>query len=125
MSAICHTSITAMTMLTVITLMGVSCVHVNLATWGTAQPAQVHVHAHAHAFQQCYFSDINECNMPHLHNCHGNSVCENTDGSFMCTCKPGYMMNGTTCSGTEVVKPWDFPPQNLVSPQKKFYHSSV
>ena len=48
MSVTCHTSITAMTMLTVKTLMGASCVHVNLGTWEMAQPAQVNLQPRAH-----------------------------------------------------------------------------
>ena len=30
-------------------------------------------------------------------NCDVNAQCVNTDGSFDCTCNPGYFGNGTTC----------------------------
>lgn len=45
--------------------------------------------------------DIDECDVSYLHNCDESADCENTDGSFVCTCKPGYtdMGNGTICSG--------------------------
>ena len=43
-----------------------------------------------------FFSDINECELPEI-NCDMNAQCVNTDGSFDCTCNPGYFGNGTTC----------------------------
>ena len=42
------------------------------------------------------FSDINECELPEI-NCDMNAQCVNTDGSFDCTCNPGYFGNGTSC----------------------------
>ena len=44
------------------------------------------------------FSDINECN-DGSDNCHHNATCNNNDGSFYCTCNPGYTGNGTFCEG--------------------------
>ena len=41
------------------------------------------------------FSDIDEC----LEDpCHSNATCNNTDGSFICSCNTGYTGNGTTCT---------------------------
>lgn len=40
--------------------------------------------------------DINEC----LRNpCDVNAVCDNTDGSYSCTCKTGYSGDGVFCAG--------------------------
>ena len=43
-------------------------------------------------------SDINECTT-NVHNCDVNSFCNNTDGSYNCTCISGYTGNGTSCTG--------------------------
>ena len=42
-------------------------------------------------------SDINEC-VRETHNCSSNAVCNNTKGSYNCTCKPGYEGDGDNCS---------------------------
>ena len=42
--------------------------------------------------------DINECT-DETHNCHTDGYCNNTDGSFHCTCHIGYRGNGENCSG--------------------------
>ena len=48
------------------------------------------------------FPDMNECkrNQP----CDVNAICTNTEGSYVCTCHPGYTGNGLSCTGT-----WCFP----------------
>ena len=46
-----------------------------------------------------YFADINECT-DNGHNCDDNAVCNNTVGSFTCSCNAGYSGNGVTCTGT-------------------------
>lgn len=35
------------------------------------------------------FLDIDEC-MENLDNCQGDSLCENTQGSYNCNCNPGF-----------------------------------
>ena len=42
--------------------------------------------------------DIDECKTS-LHNCHPNSWCNNTVGSFSCNCNIGYFGNGINCTG--------------------------
>ena len=52
---------------------------------------------HQHA--ACYFfADVDEC-QDHTHNCHVNAQCNNTIGSFNCTCLQGYSGDGVNCSG--------------------------
>ena len=44
--------------------------------------------------------DIDECtsgDMPH--NCHSDATCNNTKGSFNCTCHKGYEGDGVNCTG--------------------------
>ena len=42
------------------------------------------------------FSDIDEC----LEDpCDKNATCNNTDGSFLCTCNTGYSGGGESCTG--------------------------
>ncbi len=43
-------------------------------------------------------SDINECTSVG-HNCDANADCENTYGSFTCTCIEGYSGDGVSCDG--------------------------
>ena len=41
-------------------------------------------------------SDVDECsNNP----CHSNATCNNTLGSFLCTCKKGFTGDGRNCAG--------------------------
>ena len=44
------------------------------------------------------FADINECSED-SDNCHHH--CSNTDGSFVCSCNPGFTLasDGKTCNG--------------------------
>ena len=43
--------------------------------------------------------DIDEC-LSELHNCDDNAYCNNTIGSFNCTCNQGYEGSGVNCTGT-------------------------
>ena len=47
-------------------------------------------------------SDIDEC-AGEAHNCSSNAVCNNTKGSYNCTCKPGYEGDGNNCKGKLVL----------------------
>ena len=42
--------------------------------------------------------DVDECGKG-THNCHVDSNCTNTKGSFYCTCHTGYSGDGVTCDG--------------------------
>ena len=44
------------------------------------------------------YTDVNECKYG-SHNCDVNANCTNTEGSFNCSCNPGYTGNGTYCNG--------------------------
>ena len=43
-------------------------------------------------------ADIDEC-AEGTHSCSPNAQCDNTDGSFTCTCLPGFSGDGFTCEG--------------------------
>ena len=45
------------------------------------------------------FVDIDECSKG-SHVCHVNAGCTNTNGSYNCTCKDGFIGDGRSCSGT-------------------------
>jgi len=42
-------------------------------------------------------ADINECENGD-DNCHENANCTNTEGSFTCSCNPGYAGDGVICT---------------------------
>jgi len=42
--------------------------------------------------------DVNEC-LANNGGCNPNAICENTIGSYNCSCKVGYSGNGTSCEG--------------------------
>ena len=46
-------------------------------------------------------ADIDECESDDLNNCHENAQCTNTEGSFTCSCNPGYTGDGVTCTSKE------------------------
>ena len=48
------------------------------------------------------FADVNECTTGE-HKCDANADCNNTDGSFECTCKAGYSGNGFYCIGDYIL----------------------
>lgn len=43
-----------------------------------------------------FFLDVNEC-LSSV--CPENSHCENTLGSYICSCQPGFIKNATQCQG--------------------------
>ena len=45
-----------------------------------------------------FLLDIDECALI-THNCSKQAFCNNTEGSFNCSCKPGFAGNGTSCAG--------------------------
>lgn len=51
------------------------------------------------------FSDINECNRTGYSQCHWHATCNNTIGSYTCTCNEGFTsrMNGFICDGKEKI----------------------
>ena len=51
-----------------------------------------------HSVPDFFFADIDECKAG-KHNCGSNATCQNTKGSFVCTCKPGYSWDGVNCTG--------------------------
>jgi len=48
------------------------------------------------------FLDIDEC-ANGTHNCSVNAVCNNTRGSYNCTCKDGFQVDGISCTGINIV----------------------
>jgi hypothetical protein len=44
-------------------------------------------------------SDVDECASPDANDCHPDASCNNTVGSFDCTCLSGFEGNGTLCNG--------------------------
>ena len=42
--------------------------------------------------------DFDECQSG-ADNCHSQATCQNTEGSFNCTCNSGYQGTGTFCFG--------------------------
>lgn len=44
------------------------------------------------------FTDIDECSIvPSV--CDPNADCQNSDGSYFCSCQPGFIGDGKTCRG--------------------------
>ena len=48
-----------------------------------------------------FFVDVNEC-LTNSHDCHSDADCMNKIGSYNCTCRSGYVGNGTICTGIKV-----------------------
>ena len=46
-----------------------------------------------------FLTDIDECKT-YPSKCQVNAICNNTNGSYVCKCKPGYTGDGRNCAGT-------------------------
>jgi len=47
-----------------------------------------------------FVADVNECAAEKDYDCHPNAECVNTEGSYFCSCKPGYKGDGEyECKG--------------------------
>ena len=46
-------------------------------------------------------SDFNECESSSTHDCEGDDLCVNKEGTYICTCSTGYYLlpDGRTCKG--------------------------
>ena len=42
--------------------------------------------------------DMNECESNDSNNCDENAQCTNTEGSYTCSCNPGYTGDGVSCT---------------------------
>ena len=47
------------------------------------------------------FSDIDECATGVYNECDEHASCQNSEGSYKCTCMPGYTGSGVVCAGKE------------------------
>ena len=62
-----------------------------------------------------YFLDLDECTTG-SHSCDVNSVCQNTVGSYKCSCNAGYTGDGKHCNG--ILDTVD-PPCTTTSPKRR------
>ena len=46
-----------------------------------------------------FTTDVDECKAT-SGKCHNEAACNNTRGSYVCTCKLGYIGDGRNCTGT-------------------------
>ena len=44
------------------------------------------------------FPDVDECSQG-MNDCHVNATCNNTEGSYNCSCKNGFTGDGFACKG--------------------------
>ena len=50
-------------------------------------------------FLSNFMIDIDECGTS-PGRCHEKAACNNTRGSYVCTCEPGFIGDGQNCTGT-------------------------
>ena len=43
--------------------------------------------------------DVDECSSDEKNDCSSNAMCTNTEGSYVCRCKRGYVGDGKNCTG--------------------------
>ena len=43
-------------------------------------------------------SDVDECNSSGGNQCHQDAMCTNTEGSYVCRCKKGFVGDGFSCT---------------------------
>ena len=48
-------------------------------------------------------ADVDECEVD-SNNCHEKSQCTNTEGSFACSCYPGYTGDGVACTSKLIME---------------------
>ena len=46
-----------------------------------------------------FTTDTDKCEVTHG-KCQEKAICNNTHGSYVCTCKPGFIGDGQNCTGT-------------------------
>jgi hypothetical protein len=51
-------------------------------------------------------TDIDECAEPGLSDCDAMAECNNTEGSYICACKKGYIGDGRLCKGKIINLPF-------------------
>ena len=97
---------TVMLMLNVLTLMEISAVPATLALREMESTALVCVRSRTikNAFLlyvrlPAFSADKLACSYSDLNDCHENASCTDTDGSFNCTCNPGFEGDGVNCTG--------------------------
>lgn len=63
-----------------------------------------------------FFPDIDECALG-IDNCDETQSCQNSPGSFGCTCRNGYQPSGTTCVGewNPVLSVWSSEEMNVAT----------
>ena len=61
-------------------------------------------------------ADVDECESDDLNNCHENAQCTNTEGSYTCSCNPGYSGDGVNCTSKLIMEramPFKYMYRNL------------
>ena len=44
-------------------------------------------------------TDRDECVLPEINECDPNALCTNTEGSYLCRCRRGFVGDGRNCTG--------------------------